>query len=172
MKIIITLIFVFSMFSTYSYARECGLIGTVDERISDCATKKMANGTQWTLVTVTKSGNSVWRDDDSGKIWSDRLNRIYTQYTAAEACVSTKSLDARGNLISLAWTLPSNDDFMTAESHGIRNALPHMRYFFWSTSIYPINGRLWAGLFCGGNGSLGYEYRYLYDSVRCVAVVR
>jgi hypothetical protein len=66
--------------------RDCGLKGTIEERIADCAkeTSYKNNGAVWDLVSsVTVDGKipinyQVWQDFFTGLIWSDLLDTKFS----------------------------------------------------------------------------------------------
>lgn len=75
----------------------CGASGTIDSRISDCATlngiwsfydgKKYGQDGEgdWKLVSVVGAGPKfeVWRDERTKLLWSDKSSAIYNWYQAA-----------------------------------------------------------------------------------------
>lgn len=65
-------------------ANACGLEGTINERTIDCQCRNGASASaidssetplfSWSLLTRTRKGSEVWRDNLTGNIWSDVIN--------------------------------------------------------------------------------------------------
>ncbi|MDD0854148.1 hypothetical protein HBN50_13630 [Halobacteriovorax sp. GB3] len=72
--------------------KACGLNGTIDQRIKDCATsnKKLSHFESqklkitWKLVSVIKANQQyeVWIDTATNLLWSDRTDKKYNWYRA------------------------------------------------------------------------------------------
>jgi len=133
-----------------------------------CRTYK--TGAQWQLVTRTEKGHEVWKDINTGLLWSDTLDSHSNFDTAQDRCHAHDSFDARGQLADVNFVVPSADDFITAEQDGIREVVPNMKYqFFWSSSVNPN----YAGTAFGFDGDygnvVGFDRSSLDGSVRCVS---
>jgi hypothetical protein len=133
----------------------CGLKGTVQQRIDNCDTSKMTSqGFEFTLVTRSTSGQEVWRDDDSGLLWSDSVSRSWFTYNSAlktsglaenyheaeRVCVSPKTLAARGGLSEMSWHVPAKSDATDAEKHGFREVLPNLFPHRWDLQLFKDGG--------------------------------
>lgn len=144
----------------------CGLTGSIDERIKDCNSVK-----GWfALVTRTENLKEVHMDSKTGLLWSDRLASTMTHYNAEKVC--SAKLEEVGKINEVEWRLPSKEEYVGANMHGMRISLPNMEYYFWSSSLdqdgYGSDG---AWLYNGKNGSsihAGYRVNNTV-SVRCVA---
>jgi hypothetical protein len=162
--------------------RPCGQEGSVDERILDCSFQEGSQKGQFFLVTRSINGIEVYRDVASGLIWSDRMAKNYRFHSPALSICS--NLNSRPNhsgvipflgIPDLTWRLPSADDFLQAEKNNIRQELPDMNHYFWTSTIYPTNP-YYAYVF-SSSGELTTYQRELRDniyqlSVRCVAELK
>jgi hypothetical protein len=82
-------------------ALECGTTGTIADRVADCQTKNSPAAELheassppkywWTLVTRTATGETVWRDNITGLIWSDVIS------TGANWCHASGSNNKSGS---------------------------------------------------------------------------
>lgn len=109
---------------------------------------KTREGFVWIKMT------NGWKDKRTGLIWTDEEKGTYTHYEAVEKFGSS---------------LPTKQDFETAEKHGIRAIIDMKGKWFWSASVHPDYDNF-AYDFNGHSGGTAYYYRANYDgSVRCVA---
>ena len=180
---------------------------SVAARIKDC--KKISNSTvkaygafTWHLVARKwdpASGKffEVWQDAQSGKLWGDRFERRMHHVHAIEvdeknnvlketACASDEAKIANAGITDRKFKLPTRDDYMMAEQHGIRKVLPNTKgWWFWTATVSKVNDD-YAYVFNGdhgfasymdpsayrsgfwGIGSIGFETKG-YGSVRCVS---
>ena len=46
-------------------------------------------------------------------------------------------IEARGNISSVNWSLPSKGDFETLEANGVRKVINTTEKWFWSSSVRP-----------------------------------
>ena len=155
----------------------------------ECQVKTQNENVIWQLHVKTASGKKVWKDMKSGLLVSDILDGKFTQYQAQDMCTNPSSEDARGNLISLNWSLPSgypesfngkkgfpnkDSDFETLEKNGIRKVIDTSGRYFWSSSVHPFfssNAYFFNGSYGGiFNFYRGYDGRDDYPgSVLCVS---
>jgi hypothetical protein len=159
----------------------CGTTGTVDQRITACATSALDGA--WSLVARTANGSEVWRDNSTRLIWGDvlraagaSLNHSVGIVHAIEGCGDPSSyLDSKGGLPDLAWALPLRADFQTAEKNRVRQVLPHLdtpqwHFMFWSATIYNHG---WedekAAVYSGRTGKIGFIPTYFGTPALCVA---
>lgn len=70
---------------------------------------------------------------------------------------------------TVKWRLPTKQDFEIAEHNGIRHVLPNMAFWFWSASVYTRD-RIYAWLYVGSYGYVGFYFRDSATAVRCVGV--
>ena len=144
----------------------CGLKGSVEERMKDCGEVKG----NFALVSRTKEGYEVYKDLQSGLIWSDRLSNEVNHHGADKIC--KVSLKETAGITGTTWRLPSIEEYKDADINGIREALPNIWSWFWSSSMHR-NYSYVATLFNGVNGYTGNVSRNsdsdYVASVRCVA---
>lgn len=147
----------------------CGLKGSVDERMKDCAYQLTSSREGFVLVTRSKDFKEVYKEVSTGLLWSDRLPSTMSGYNAEKACKAGPK-DVVG-LSDVSWRLPSIDEYKEAEKSGIKNVLPNMNYWFWSSTAldyYPVG----AWMYRGNDGYTALFSRSSGDddvSVRCVA---
>lgn len=137
--------------ATPLWARTCGLEGSIDKRIQDCHVTKG----NFSLVTVNEKGHEIYKDLKTNLLWGDRIPTDFNHYGSSMACSSDI---AETNLLpGTKWRLPTINEFETAASHGIKNALPRMDRAFWSSTSMKIRSKrlrkriparayLWDGL--------------------------
>lgn len=174
--------------------KPCGIHDSqsIEQKIAECETHKITKqGWVWSLVTRLENGAEVWRDE-AGKVkdpkhvskvekeeirriqaknkkfkhyWSDIILANKNFEDAKGVCKENESLDARGHLKTLIWSLPSGDpsnnlalpsDYIIGEEHGMREVIPNMRYWLWTSSVQKNSNskpddRVW--LFFGYNGT-------------------
>lgn len=148
-------------------AQPCGKEGSLEERIKQC---NFAKG-EFVLVHRNEKGHEVYKDQKSGLIWADRISTDFNQYGSQKACA-----DADEFLKDFKWRLPTINEFKTAATHGMKAALPNMKYWFWTSSAVKMKkrGRRWKNpaqyYLWDGTGEV-FETGDLRDaaSVRCVA---
>jgi hypothetical protein len=123
------LIYLFSfLVVTSAFAKPCGLKGTIDERIKECAQVK---GT-FALVAVSEKGTAIYEDTKSKLIWGDRIAMDFNQYGSQKAC-SGEATEYQ-MLDTLKWRLPTIRELEEAAAHGIKAALPNMEHSYWSST--------------------------------------
>jgi hypothetical protein len=131
-----------------SSVSDCGLTGSVEERIKDCSAQ--SDSINGIFVLVSRAGlNEVFMDKNTKLIWSDSLAAKMNHPDAEKACRSDLKEMAG---ISGSWRLPSINEYKTA--NGIRESLPRMDNWFWSSSIDHEN----VALAYAFSGDTGEEY--------------
>lgn len=79
----------------------------------------------WTLVSAAPPVViEVWRDDFSGRLWAQPLKKSVFFRDAAKVCAS----------ISDQFEVPTIDDLLTADAHGIRTVFGLDSDQFWSST--------------------------------------
>lgn len=112
-----------SVVKNNSSKAHCGLEGTVNERIKDCGTLKE----DWSLVVRTRGKLEIWRDNDTGLIWS---SQIRTGAPYPNGCHTDP--EAKGWL-SGSWYLPSPAQYSKANQNGILSVLPMQGNDYWTS---------------------------------------
>jgi len=150
----------------------CGLEGTIEQRTQDCSLVKG----NYLRVSRTNNGDEIYKDSMSGLLWSDRLPLSMNQANAMAACAKLENISEK------TWRLPTKTEFQNAYTNGIRDQLPNMDGWFWSSSKYdskdesqiPMGDKkIWV--FNGYSNNQFKEILSLNDyfmsgtSVRCVA---
>jgi hypothetical protein len=116
----------------------CGLLGSLQERIDECAREAGSKKHNWKLVTRTVS-HEIWQSP-SGLIWGDLLDAEYSHYEASLACSKTR--EENGNISELFFRLPSYEEFQEAHQQQMRHVLPHVPGWFWTSSKVEFDRRL------------------------------
>jgi hypothetical protein len=164
---------------------------TIDERIKSCAafpgsSKTTTSGVTWNLVSRSDSkGNlmEVWRDSESGLIWSDTLKKDpgsidYNHYGAIRmangkvveetACLSDEGKNASAHICERSFGLPTLADFQSAERHGMREVLPNINdRIFWSATLPYSRYAYSISTFNVALPRIEYRGSW-YNDVRCV----
>lgn len=147
----------------------CGLNGTLAERTEDCRRVNPAQSTEvkvegqrggsyrWQLVMSESDdkgrARETWFDHSTGLQWGPRLELTLNYEQALTAC-------PKG-------FLPSSEDYMEAEAHGLRSVLTdlhHRRY--WTSTPSPYETA--AYFYNGTEGYVDDGSRNVRHSVRCV----
>src|SRR5690606_8844097 len=110
----------------------CGETGSVLERMDDCARLKDSTKGNFVRVAKTSAYKEVWIDTLSGLLWSDRLD-ITMGYADAQKACNDQLPEVAG--IHGNWTLPTADDFNTAELNGVRKSLAKFDYVYWTADV-------------------------------------
>lgn len=96
-----------------------------------------------------------WKDLTTGLVWSEDLFGTYTFDEAQK--IGNMNLSH-----NLKWRLPTFDDYLIAEDHGIRDILNMKFKIYWASSKY-------IALAFSGHHHRPYEYiRSVRENVRCV----
>ena len=165
------LIFIFLGLPLLSWAKPCGLLGNVPERIKDC--NEVKGG--FVLVMRSEKGLEIYQDQKSQLLWGDRIGFDFNHYGSQRAC--TEAFPESELLPNLKWRLPTLKEFQVASEHGMKVHLPRMEHDYWTSTPagksrkrsrrnkQPATAFVWEGP--EGKASAGD----LKDgaSVRCVA---
>lgn len=132
-KSLISLLVLFSSLNAFA-AEECGLKGSIQDRIVDCGHVQKE---YFVLVTKIKQRTQifqVWKDMRTNLIWSDSLGPTNMNYTnAVRACENYVSKEM-GMITDVNWELPTVNMYKEANRSGIRAALPNIKDFFWTVT--------------------------------------
>lgn len=159
-----------SMYQPDAKKLPCGLKGTIAERIESCSyqARPVAN---IFLVTRTSDMKEVYKDNETGLLWSDRLSSKMSHAMAQTAC-DDKNMPEMGNLNQLSWQLPELKDY-DQRSNVLITVLPNFtgpgeEYWFWTKTVRVNFGMV----FQGNSGNVGYEFLSgkKKGSVRCIAL--
>jgi hypothetical protein len=158
------------IFAAVPAIKPCGLQGSIEERIKDCAQVKG----NFALVAVNEKGNEFYKDTKSNLIWGNRIASDFNHYGSQKAC--SDEVSEYLVLNSLKWRLPTVREFEDAATHGIKVALTNMDHTYWtSTPVKVKRSRRNRGMPSSVFLWDGYEQKTdtgdLKDgaSVRCVA---
>jgi hypothetical protein len=155
-----------------AFAKPCGLQGSIEERIKDCAQIKG----NFALVAITDKGIEFYKDIKSGLIWGNRITSDFNHYGSQKAC--SEDVSGYELLSSLKWRLPTIHEFEQAASHGMKVSLPNMNHWFWSSTPVKAPKKKYrrrrsapAGVFLWDGLEEKTDVGDLKDgaSVRCVA---
>ena len=116
---------------------------------------RTSDGFIWTEV---KPG--YWKDESTGLVWGPKLDGEFNFEEAIKE--ARKQTD-----LGLVWSVPTKKEWMMAEINDVREVLPDIKDWFWSSSPYPLFSDL-AYLFNGFNGYVDLGYRVNSNSVRAV----
>lgn len=118
---------------TSAFAKTCGLQGSIEERIKDCAETKG----NFAVVSITEKGLEFYKDTKSGLIWGSRITSDFNHYGSQKAC--DEEVSGYEVLSSLRWRLPTIREFEQAAFNGMKSSLPSMNHWFWSST--PVKTR-------------------------------
>lgn len=116
-----------------AFARPCGLQGTIEDRIKECAQTKG----NFALVAITEKGQEIYKDLKSGFIWGSRIPTDFNHYGSQKAC--TEEIAGLEIMGPRKWRLPTIREFESAAANGMKTALPNMNHWFWSST--PVQTR-------------------------------
>ena len=114
--------------SSSLWAKPCGIIGTTDERIKDCAQTKG----HFQLVNTSENGSETYKDSKTGLIWGSRIPTDFNHYGSQKAC--DEEISGYQNLSNLRWRLPTIKEFEDASINGMKAALSHTQHSYWSST--------------------------------------
>lgn len=118
---------------TSAYAKPCGLQGTVEERVKDCAQTKG----NFVLVAATEKGLEIYKDIKSGLIWGSRIVSDFNHYGSQKAC--SEAVSDYLAISTMKWRLPTIKEFEDAYVHGMKAAVPNAEHAYWSST--PVKTR-------------------------------
>lgn len=113
---------------TTAFAKPCGLQGTVEERVKECALTKG----NFALVAATEKGLEIYKDIKSGLIWGSRIVSDFNHYGSQKACAT--ELSESEILSSVKWRLPTIKELEDAYVHGMKEAVPNTSHAYWSST--------------------------------------
>ncbi len=145
-----TLILFFTIFPLIAMA-DCGQIGTIQDRIQDCAT------TQESFQLVSRTGEEeIWKDSRTHLVWSDLLEEQSSHREAQKLCESI-------SIIPGSWRLPSREEFSSINF----SILPNLDAWVWTSKIHiDFDHYAWAYNAHYARGYFGH--RNQLGSIRCV----
>lgn len=153
-----------------AFAKPCGLQGSIEERIKDCAQVKG----NFALVAISEKGTEFYKDTKSKLIWGNRITSDFNHYGSQKAC--NDEVSEYLVLNTLKWRLPTIREFEEAAAHGIKAALPNMEHSYWSSTPVKVKRArrrraMPAGVFLWDGFNEKTDVGDLKDgaSVRCVA---
>lgn len=118
---------------TSAFAKPCGLQGTVEERVKDCAQTKG----NFVLVAATEKGLEIYKDIKSGLIWGSRIVSDFNHYGSQKAC--SEAVSDYLVISTMKWRLPTIKEFEDAYVHGMKAAVPNAEHAYWSST--PVKTR-------------------------------
>lgn len=111
----------------------CGLKGTIEARIRNCAGKKYYREDSLILVSLNRELEmDIGKDPKTGLLWSNRLMQEMTHYDAEKACLSNLKETAG---IKASWKLPSIEEILDARNRSLVN----IDNGSWTRSLHPHN---------------------------------
>jgi hypothetical protein len=116
------------LFSFQTFAKPCGLTGSIEERIKECAVTK----DNFVLVAATEKGQEFYKDTKSNLIWGNRIPIDFNHFGSQKAC--SKGVSGYEVLDSLNWRLPTIREFEVAAANGMKASLSGMEYTYWSST--------------------------------------
>ena len=120
--------FISLIYLSPSFAKPCGLQGSIEERIKDCDVAKNL----FVLVSQDDKGVEIYQDTKSGLTWGSRHSVDYNHYGSQKAC--SDSNPHTEIIKDLKWRLPTIKEFEDSASHGMKAALPSMNNWFWTST--------------------------------------
>ena len=110
------------------WAKPCGLNGSIDERITECATTKGS----FAVVTTTEKGAEFYKDTKTKLIWGSRITSDFNHYGSQKACVGDVS--EYPAIANLKWRLPTIREFEQAAANGMKAAFQNSENSYWSST--------------------------------------
>lgn len=166
-KNLLTIAFLLSSLSTFA-AEECGLKGSIEDRIRDCSYTQKEDFMLVTRIKARKHTFEVYKDLRTNLLWSDTNQPTDMNYrNAMNACEYYVHAEM-GFIKDVNWELPTINMWKEAERSGIKS-LPNMKNFFWSSTEKredPIRAYMFNGVY--GDIS-SYHKENGGARVRCVA---
>ncbi len=113
----------------------CGLHGSVEEKIRDCADSYGLYATQmitwinekrtvlkrpaWTMVSSSLLGHRLWQEPETGRLWTD-VTHISVSWDWAPLECGAQIADLFGKQVAnMGFSLPSKEDVIASEGHGL-----------------------------------------------------
>lgn len=118
---------------TSAFGKPCGLQGSIEERVKECA---QAKG-NFALVSATEKGLEIYKDIKSGLLWGSRIVSDFNHYGSQKAC--TEAISDYVVLNSLKWRLPTIRELEDAYVHGMKASVPNTDRAYWSST--PVKTR-------------------------------
>lgn len=154
-----------------AFAKPCGLEGSIEDRIKECAQVKG----NFALISTTEKGAEFYKDTKTKLIWGNRISTDFNHYGSQKAC--SDEVSEYPSLAGLKWRLPTIREYEEAASHGMKAALADMDHTYWSSTPVKTkrsrrNRRMMpAGVFLWDGFKEKTDTGDLKDgaSVRCVA---
>nr|MBA2405415.1 hypothetical protein [Bdellovibrionales bacterium] len=156
--------------SATSYAESCGLSGSTHARIQDCQQKSGA----FSLVTELESGERIWRDNFSKKIWTGKTYRSRSVVIASRICAKLED-----KFPEYTWSVPK---LRQLKGLRLRKASENLEGFtgsFWSTSINNVFGNYGYKFIDSEDGYVSVmsgddeeEYEFAQNNYKCIATKR
>jgi hypothetical protein len=113
----------------------CGLSGSIEERIQDCARHDFSSVGNFVVVTRTQNLKEVHKDLATNHLWGHSVKKM--NYRRLLMACSTYQ-EELGHLTGIDWEIPSKKDFEVAHENGLIG-LPNMDNIFWSSDIKILN---------------------------------
>lgn len=117
----------------HTWAKPCGLEGTIEERIRNCNFSKG----EFVLTVRDEKGTEIYKELKTGLFWGDRIPTDFNHYGSQRACNNDLLEDKL--LKEVKWRLPSIREFEVAASHGMKESLPRMIHTFWTST--PVRSK-------------------------------
>lgn len=152
-------------------ACSCGLSGSLQERIADCAAYNTHSNSEFVLVYRDQELNELYLEKSHQVLWSRPLKKSATQKAAAYACLWSFGDVAQSLKFNLK--LPAPEDFERVRNKKLYNVINNMNRLFWTSEVVGPHGQnaiQFHGVKGYGNGS-AYS-RSLRSSVMCMGKLK
>ena len=153
----------------------CGTAGSIEQRIKNCnssVTSKYVNGrfvsvNRIELVTRTKGFKNVWRNPQTGLLWTDFVELPHYSFEyALQACKS--GLPEMAGISGVNWRLPSVEDYDSTDTDAmVREREFGDAYCKWTSKRSNAPDEAWA-FFNGTNIEVSLPIKKSKCAVRCV----
>lgn len=151
----------------------CGLTGTEEERIANCASSREG----FMLLLRTQDNVQIFRQNESGLLWSNLIEQPLVNFKdAVKTC--EQYLKNKGLFENLKWRLPTSDEYISAVKSGAELALPFFggeSKTYWTSDKLPAFNYYYAGYKVAYRPQLNDTLlinKYTFkSSVRCVSVL-
>ncbi|MES2803469.1 MAG: hypothetical protein V4654_13330 [Bdellovibrionota bacterium] len=157
----------------------CGNVGSLKERIADCADKSFKRHNSFVLVSRFLGSNGGFKetylDRSKGLLWSDTVRGRYEDRSPSYECES--NINKVTSLTGLTWRLPTLAELIEvsqkgyADFHQAAESNWKLDEYYWSSTLdyspkYPTTGKRWAYDFKNESASLPR-----FGFVKCVTSV-